>query len=87
MSLHVLDPFNFNSLREEVLEVLYLLEQEFPPAIFNIFMYLLIHLEYELEHCNPLRMRSMHPIERYMQVLKKIVRTRAKSKGNMFKGY
>jgi hypothetical protein len=72
MSLHVLDPSNFDSLREEVVEVLCLLERELPPTIFNISMHLLIHLENELEHCGPVRMRWMYPIERYMKVLKKI---------------
>ena len=55
MSLHVLYPSNFDSLREEVVEVPCLLEQEFPPTIFSISMHILIHLEYELEHCGPVR--------------------------------
>ena len=63
MGSHVLDSSNFDSLREEVVEVLCLLEQEFPPAIFNISMHLLIHLEYELEYCGPVRMRWMYHIE------------------------
>jgi hypothetical protein len=87
MSLHVLDPLNFVSLRQEVVEVLCLLEREFPPTIFNISMHLLIHIEYELEHCGPVRMRWMYPIERYMKVLKKIVRTREKPEGSMSEGY
>ena len=48
MSMHVLDPSNFDNLREEVVEVLCLLEREFAPTIFNIYMHLLIHLEHEL---------------------------------------
>ena len=87
MSSHVLDSSNFDSLREEVVEVLCLLEREFPPAIFNISMHLLIHLEYELEYCGPVRMRWMFPIEGYTKVLKKIVRTREKPEGSMSKGY
>jgi hypothetical protein len=63
MSLHVLHPLNFDSLREEVVEVLCLLEHEFPPTIFNSSMHLLIHLEYELKHCGPVRSRWMYPIE------------------------
>ena len=38
MILHVLDPLNFDSLREEVVVVICLLEREFPPTIFNISM-------------------------------------------------
>jgi hypothetical protein len=76
MSLHVLDPSNFVSLRQEVVEVLCLLEHEFPPTIFNILMHILIHIEYELDNCGPVRMRWMYPIERYMKVLKTIVHTR-----------
>ena len=63
MSSHVLDSSNFDSLREEVVEVLCLLEWEFPPTIFNISIHLLIHLECELEHCGPVRTRWMYPIE------------------------
>lgn len=50
-------------------------------------MHLLIHLEYEVEHCGPIRMRWMYPIERYMRVLKKIVRTWEKAEDNMSEGY
>jgi hypothetical protein len=74
-------------LREEVVEVLCLLEREFPPTIFNISMHLLIHIENELEHCGLVRTRWMYPIERYMKVLKKIVRTREKPEGSMSEGY
>ena len=56
MSLHVLNPSNFACLREEVVEVLCLLEREFTPTIFNISIHILIQ-EYELEHCGPVRMR------------------------------
>ena len=78
MSLHVLDPSNFDNLREEVIEVLCLLEREFPPTLFNISMHLLIHLEHELEHFGPIRTRWMYPIELYMKVLKTFVRNKAK---------
>jgi hypothetical protein len=88
MSLHVLDPSNFDNLRGEVVEVLCLLEREFPPTIFNISMHLLIHLEYELEHCGLIRMRWMYPIERYMKVLKKkFVCNKEKPEGSMSEGY
>ena len=80
MSLHVLDPSNFDSLREEVVEVHCLLERELPPTIFNISMHLLIHLENELEHCGLVRTRWMYPIERYMKGLKKNVHTRESQK-------
>ena len=52
MRLHVLNPLNFDSLREEVVEVMCLLEREFTPTIFNTSMHLLIHLECELENCD-----------------------------------
>jgi len=44
MSLHVLDPSNFDNFRGEIVEVLCLLEWEFAPTIFNISTHLLIHL-------------------------------------------
>ena len=59
MSLHILDPSNFDSLREEVVEVLCLSEREFPPTIFNIYMHPFIHLENKLENCGLVRMRWM----------------------------
>ena len=61
--MHVLDPSNFDNLREEVVEVLCLLEREFAPTIFNISMHILVHLEHELEYCGPIRTRWMYPIE------------------------
>ena len=87
MSLHVLDPSNLDNLREEVVEVLFLLEREFPPTIFNISMHLLIHLENELEHCGPIRMRWMYPIERYTKLLKKVVCNKEKTEGSMCERY
>ena len=87
MSLHVLDPSNFDSLREAVVEFLCLLEPEFPATIFNISIQLLIHLEYELEHCVLVRMRCMYRVERHMNVLKTIVHTREKLEGSMYEGY
>jgi len=78
MSLHVLDNLNFDSLRQEVVEFLCLLEHEFAPTIFNISMHLLIHIEYEIEHCGLVRMRWMYPIEIYMKVVKRFVCTREK---------
>ena len=87
MSLYVLDPSNFDSLRQEVVELLFLLECEFPPTIFNILMHLSIHLEYEIENCGPVRTRWMYPIERYMKVFKKNVFIRKKPEGSMSEGY
>ena len=60
MSMHVLDPSNFDDLR--VVEVLFLLEQEFASIIFNISMHLLIHIEHEIEHCGLIISRWMYPI-------------------------
>lgn len=62
MSMHVLDTSKFDNLREEVVQVLFLLEREFAPKIFNISMHILIHLEHELEHCGSIRTRWMYPI-------------------------
>ena len=50
-------------------------------------MHLLMHLENDLEHYGPIRMRWMYPIERYMKLLKKFVRNKAKPEGSMCEGY
>jgi hypothetical protein len=63
MSMHVLDPSKFYNLREEVVEFICLLEQEFSPKIFNIYMHLLINLDRELEDCESIRTIWMYPIE------------------------
>ena len=70
-----------------VVEVLCLLEREFPPTIFNISMHLLIHLENEIEHCGPIRTTWMYPIEQYMKLLKKFVCNKEKLEGSICEGY
>ena len=50
-------------------------------------MHLLIHIEYELEHCGPVRTIWMYHIERYMKVFKTTVLIRQKLEGSMSEGY
>ena len=87
MNIPVLDPSSNDNLKGEVVEVHFLLEQEFGPTIFNIYMHLIIHIEHELEHCGPIRTRWKYHIEQYMKVLKMFARNKEKPKGSMCEGY
>jgi hypothetical protein len=49
--------------------------------------HLIIHLVEELEICGPMASRWCYPIERYLYVLKKYVRNKAKPKGCIALGY
>jgi hypothetical protein len=49
--------------------------------------HLIIHLVEELEICGPMANRWCYPIERYLYVLKKYMRNKAKSKGCIALGY
>ena len=50
-------------------------------------MLFLIHLEHELEHCAPIRMIWMYPIEQSMKVLKTFLHNKEKPEGTMCEGY
>ena len=59
----------------------------FPPSFFNIMTHLLVHLVEEIKILGPVFLHNMFPFERFMGVLKKYVRNRARPEGSMSKGY
>ncbi|XP_059075535.1 uncharacterized protein LOC131875398 [Cryptomeria japonica] len=59
----------------------------FPPSFFNSQEHYLVHLIEEIEQCGPIHIRTMWLVERYMKVLKKFVRQKARLEGSMVEGY
>lgn len=81
------DMLEQDSLFEECVETLCVLEKVFPPAFFDVMVHLTIHLVEELFICGPVHVRWMYPYERYFKKLKGYVRNLAKPEGCMAKGY
>ena len=59
----------------------------FPPSFFNIMMHILIHLVDEIAILGPVFLHNMFPFERFMGVLKKYVRNRARPEGSISTGH
>ena len=66
----VIDPQQLDDLENEVFIVLCQLEMHFPPSFFDIMVHLIVHLVTEIWSCGSIFLWWMHPIERYMKVLK-----------------
>ncbi|KAK1627238.1 hypothetical protein QYE76_001553 [Lolium multiflorum] len=62
-------------------------ELVFPPSFFNIMTHLLVHLVEEISILGPVFLHNMFPFERFMGILKKYVRNRARPEGSIAKGY
>jgi hypothetical protein len=77
----------FSNLQTYVAESLCLLEIWFALAFFDLMSHFLIHLINELEICELVDARWCYPMERYLNVLKRYVRNRARSKAYMASGY
>ena len=56
-------------------------------AFFDVMVHLLVHLCKEIEYGGPAHVRSMWPIERYLNKLKSYVRNRSKPEGSIAEGY
>jgi hypothetical protein len=67
--------------------VLLVFELVFPPSFFNIMTHLLVHLVEEISILSPVFLHNMFPFERFVGVLKKYVRNRARPEGSIIKGY
>ena len=68
-------------------EVLCLLEVNFPPGFFVVMTHLVVHLVDELEICGPVHARWCYSVERYLGVLTKYVRDKSKPEAGMASGY
>jgi len=59
----------------------------FPPSFFNIMTHLVVHLVKEIDILGPLFLHNMFPFKRFMVVLKKCVRNRARPEGSIASAY
>jgi hypothetical protein len=87
ISQKVIDRESLSGLQIDVVECLVSFELLFPPSFFNIMTHLLVHLVKEIRILDPVFLHNMFPFERFMEVLKKYVRNRARSEGSISKGY
>ena len=83
----VLDVSRLNDLQQDIVVILCLLEKYFPPSIFDIMLYLTVHLVREVRLCGPVYMRWMYLFERYMRVLKGYVRNHTHPEGYIVEYY
>ena len=74
-------------LQNDVVQCLVSFELVFPPSFFDIMTHLLVHLVEEIQILGPVFLHNMFPFERFMGVLKKYVRNRARPEGSISKGY
>nr|AAR87252.1 putative transposase [Oryza sativa Japonica Group] len=87
ISQKVIDPDRLEALQNDVVQCLVSFELIFPPLFFNIMTHLLCHLVKEISILGPVYLHNMFPFERYMGVLKKYVRNRARPEASIAKGY
>jgi hypothetical protein len=87
ISQKVINPEVLPRLQNDVIQCLVSFELVFPPSFFNIMTHLLVHLVDEISILGPVFLHNMFPFERFMGVLKKYVRNRARPEGSIAKGY
>ncbi|KAK1652061.1 hypothetical protein QYE76_069866 [Lolium multiflorum] len=87
ISQKVINPEVLPRLHNDVVQCLVSFELVFPPSFFNIMTHLLVHLVEEISILGPVFLHNMFPFERFMGVLKKYVRNRARPEGSIAKGY
>ena len=83
ISQKIIDPVHLTKLHNDVVQCLVGFELIFPPSFFNIMTHLLVHLVKEIDILGPVFLHNMFPFERFMGVLKKCVRNRARPEGSI----
>ena len=81
------DPSSMETLFEDIAETLCMLEKVFPPSFFDVMSHLPVHLVQQLDICNSVHSRWMHPMERHLKKLKGYNRQHAQPEGSMAKAY
>ena len=87
VSQKVIDPDNLIKLQNDVVQCLVGFELIFPLSFFNIMTHLLVHLVKEIDIFRPVFSHNMFPFERFMGVLKKCVRNRARPEESIASAY
>nr|GEW33995.1 hypothetical protein [Tanacetum cinerariifolium] len=72
--------------QSKVIDIMCNLELIYPPAFFDIMIYLVIHLPLEAIGGGPIHPRQMYPFERFMKKIKNYVRNKSKPEGSIAKG-
>jgi hypothetical protein len=87
ISQKIIVPDNLTKLQNDVVPCLVGFELIFPPSFFNIMTHLLVYLVKEIDILGPVFLHNMFPFERFMGVLKKCVRNRARPEGSIASAY
>nr|CAE03533.1 OSJNBa0061C06.21 [Oryza sativa Japonica Group] len=87
ISQKVIVPDRLEAHQNDVVQCLVSFELIFLPSFFNIMTHLLRHLVKEIGILGPVYLHNMFPFERYMGILKKYVRNRARPEATIAKGY
>ena len=87
ISQKVTDPDKLIKLQNDVVQCLVDFELLFSPSFFNIMTHLLVHLVKEIDIFGPVFSHNMFPFERFMGVLKKCVRNRARPEESIASAY
>ncbi|KAI5335470.1 hypothetical protein L3X38_025603 [Prunus dulcis] len=74
-------------LEVDIVFILCKLEKIFPPAFFDVMVYLVVHLPHEAKLVGSVGYRCMYSIERMLGKLRGYVRNRAWPEGSIVKGY
>ena len=72
---------------QEIVEIVCMFEKELSASFMNLKVHLLIHLPDEVELVGMVSCHWMFFLERYMKILKGLVRQMTKPEGSMEKGY
>ena len=87
ISQKIINPKDLPRLQNDVVQCLVSFDLVFPPSFFNIMTHLPVHLVKEISILGPVFLHNTFPFERFMGILKKYVRNRARPEGSISKGY
>ena len=87
ISQKVIDLETIPRLENDLVQCLVSFELVFPPSFFNIMTHVLVHLCEEINVLGPVFLHNMFPFERFMGVLNKYVRNRARPEGSISMGH
>ena len=71
ISQKVIDEESLDELEKRLFETIVLLEEYFPPSLFDPSVHLMAHLITEIRYLGPVFLHHMYPYERFMSTLNK----------------